>query len=48
MTPKQKVLLILIGLIGGYLFTWPFALAMIAFFSLVAEVENATEPPAEQ
>lgn len=45
MTIRQKFLLVLIGLIGGYLFTWPFAIAALSFFSIVANMENAQEPP---
>jgi hypothetical protein len=37
----------MIGIVGGYMFVWPFTLAVLAFFSLVGDIDKATEPPAE-
>ena len=33
MTTSQKILIYAIGLLAGYLFTWPFSLVLIFFFA---------------
>ena len=45
MTGKQRLLVYLIGLLAGYLFTWPFGLLMCYFFSERCGDFTITENP---